>query len=82
MATAQDWEEVRRIVALAKPLIVAFDDAGEAVTPPDRRVTYAALIMLMTTHAGSSRMPLDDLLADFCKRVRQGVKDNLEKSVN
>ena len=56
-------------------LVAAFDAAGEKIDPPDRRVTYSALVMLMTTFVRSSPASATDVLHDFCQRIGMGLAE-------
>lgn len=72
--TKADYLAADAMAAQAMPLVTAFDDAGEKISPPDRRVTYAALVMLMTTFAKSSETATpEQIMDDFRRRVVDGA---------
>lgn len=64
-------QEALAIRDKAMALVTAFDDAAESLN--DRRVAYAALILLMTTFVRSSTADAADILTDFCQRVGGGL---------
>jgi hypothetical protein len=71
MSDAQ--QEALQIEGEAWKLITAFDDAAEAHGITDRRVQYAALIMMMTSFCQTSPAPAAEILTDFCQRVGAGA---------
>ena len=72
-----DLYEARRLAgeieAKAWDLVKAFDDKAEAMQPLDRRVPYAAFVVMMTSFIRSSPANAETVLSDFCARVMLGV---------
>jgi hypothetical protein len=63
-------QEAMQIEAEAWTLVQAFDDAA---ADQDRRVPYAALILIMTSFIKTSHVDAATILTDFCQRVGGGV---------
>lgn len=68
MVDAQN--EAMEIEGQAWLLIKAFDDLAEGI---DRRIPYAAFILMMTSFIKTSEATPESIIADFCFRVRSGV---------
>jgi len=65
--------EAMAIEGKAWELIKAFDDQADTMQPLDRRIPYAAMILMMTSFIKTSQTPSETILDDFRYRVTMGV---------